>query len=223
MMMAFNNLFPVLIGYGLGWPMYGEYAVLLIFYTSNYGMLPVLSRLVKSRPVDKIIVKFIKYGVISLVVLYVLMLITGFSWFLYLILALGGAMLMVGLYGTLIGGNVIDHDELETGQRREALYVGASSLVLIPMEQIVGSIVAVVLIVVNYDLEAGFTQDPLVLAGIRFLTFFIIFIGAVFTLISMKLYPFKGEALVKLKKDIMELHAKKEADAHLNQESFSKS
>ncbi|MHA1472060.1 MAG: MFS transporter, partial [Promethearchaeota archaeon] len=222
MMMAFNNLFPVLIGYGLGWPMYGEYAVLLIFYTSNYGMLPVLSRLVKSRPVDKIIVKFIKYGVISLVVFYVLMLITGFSWFLYLILALGGAMLMVGLYGTLIGGNVIDHDELETGQRREALYVGASSLVLIPMEQIVGSIVAVVLIVVNYDIDAGFTQDPLVLAGIRFLTFFIIFIGAIFTLISMKLYPFKGEALVKLKKDIMELHAKKEADAQSNQESVSK-
>ena len=223
MMMAFNNLFPVLIGYGLGWPMYGEYAVLLIFYTSNYGMLPVLSRLVKSRPVDKIIVKFIKYGVISLVVFYVLMLITGFSWFLYLILALGGAMLMVGLYGTLIGGNVIDHDELETGQRREALYVGASSLVLIPMEQIVGSIVAVVLIVVNYDIDAGFTQDPLVLAGIRFLTFFIIFIGAVFTLISMKLYPFKGEALVKLKKNIMELHARKEAEAQSIQESLSES
>ena len=132
-------------------------------------------------------------------------------------------MLMVGLYGTLIGGNAIDHDELETGKRREALYIGASSLVLIPMEQIVGSIVAVVLIVVNYDLDAGFTQDPLVLAGIRFLTFFIIFIGGVFTLISMKLYPFKGEKLVKLKKDVMELHARKEAEAQSIQESLSES
>ena len=91
------------------------------------------------------------------------------------------------------------------------------------MEQIVGSIVAVVLIVVNYDLEAGFTQDPMVLAGIRFLTFFIIFIGGVFTLISMKLYPFKGDALVKLKNDIMALHAKKEADTLSNNESISKS
>ena len=129
---------------------------------------------------------------------------------------------MVGLYGSLIGGNVIDQDELETGQRREALYVGASSLVLIPMEQIVGSIVAVVLIVVNYDENLGFDQEPSVLAGIRFLTFFIIFIGGIFTLISIKLYPLKGEALVKLKKDIMELHAKKETDHKLNQESFSK-
>ena len=203
--------------------MYGEYVVTFIFYTSSYGMIPVLSRLVKSRPIDRVIMKFIKYGVISLVVFYILMLISGFSWFLYLILALGGAMLMVGLYGTLIGGNVIDHDELETGKRREALYIGASSLVLIPMEQIVGSIVAVVLIVVNYDLESGFTQDPMVLAGIRFLTLFIIFIGGVFTLISMKLYPFKGEKLVKLKKDIMQLHAKKESDAHSNQESYSES
>ena len=223
MMMAFNNLFPVLIGYGLGWPMYGEYVVIMIFYSSSYGMIPVLSRLVKSRPVDEVIVKFIKYGLILLVSSFVLMLITGFFWFLYMILALGGAMLMVGLYGTLIGGNVIDQDELETGQRREGLYIGASSLVLIPMEQIVGSIVAVVLIVVNYDLESGYSQDPLVLAGIRFLTFFIIFIGGVFTLISMRLYPFKGDALVKLKRDIMTLHAKKEADAQSNQESISKS
>ena len=151
------------------------------------------------------------------------MLISDFSWFLYPILALGGAMLMVGLYGSIIGGNVIDNDELETGQRREALYIGASSLVLIPMEQIVSIIVAVILIVVNYDKDLKFNQEPSVFAGIRFLTFFIIFIGGVFTLISMRLYPFKGEALVKLKKDIMELHAKKEADAHSNQESISKS
>ena len=129
---------------------------------------------------------------------------------------------MVGLYGTLIGGNVIDQDELETGQRREGLYIGASSLVLIPMEQIVGSIVAVVLIIVNYDLESGYSQDPMVLAGIRFLTFFIIFIGGIFTLISIKLYPFKGEVLVTLKKNIMALHAKKEAVTKSNQESFSK-
>jgi hypothetical protein len=38
----------------------------------------------------------------------------------------------------------------------------------------------------------------------------------------MKLYPFKGEALVKLKKDIMALHAKKEAVAKSNQEPLSK-
>jgi len=223
MMMAFNNIFPVQIGYGLGWPVYGEYVVAFIFYTFSYGMIPVLSRLVKSKPVDRIVLNIVKYGLVFIVVFFILMIVTSFTWFLYLILALGGAMLMVGLYGTLIGGNVIDHDELETGQRREALYVGASSLVLIPMEQIVGSIAAVVFIIVNYDLDDGYVQDPLVLAGIRFLTFFIIFLGGVFTLISMKLYPFKGEKLVKLKKDIMALHAKKEANARSNQESSSKS
>ncbi len=223
MMMQFNNTFPVLIAYGLGWPKYGEYVVAFIFYTFSYGMIPVLFHMVKSKPVDRVIMNVIKYGLVFLVVFFILMIISGLSWFLYPILAFGGAMLMVGLYGSLIGGNVIDNDELETGQRREALYVGASSLVLIPMEQIVGTIVAVILIVVNYDENAGFAQEPSVLAGIRFLTFFIIFMGGIFTLISIKLYPFKGEALVKLKKDIMELHAKKEADAHSNQESISKS
>jgi len=127
------------------------------------------------------------------------------------------------LYGSIIGGNVIDNDELETGQRREALYIGASSLVLIPMEQIVSIIVAVILIVVNYDKNLKFNQEPSVFAGIRFLTFFIIFIGGIFTLISMKLYPFKGEKLVKLKKDVMELHARKEAEAQSIQESLPES
>jgi Na+/melibiose symporter-like transporter len=217
MMMQFNNSFPVLIGYGLGWPQYGEYIVTFIFYTFSYGMIPVLFRMVKSKPVDRVIMKIIKYGLIFLAVFFILMIISRLSWFLYPILALGGAMLMVGLYGSLIRGNVIDQDELETEQRREALYVGASSLILIPMEQIVGSIVAVVLIIVNYDENAGFAQEPSVLAGIRFLTFFIIFIGGTFTLISIKLYPFKGEALVNLKKDIMALHNKKEAFTNKNQ------
>ena len=214
MMMSFNNTFPVLIGYGLGWPKYGEYVVLFIFYTFSYGMIPVLFRLVKSKPVDRVVMTIIKYGLVFIGVFFILMIITDFSWFLYLILAFGGAMLMVGLYGNLIRGNVIDQDELETGERREALFIGASSLVLIPMEQIVGSVVATVLIVVGYDENLGFNQGPSVLAGIRFLTFFIIFIGAIFTLISMKIYPFKGEALVKLKKDIIELHAKKEAEVN---------
>jgi len=222
MMMSFNNTFPVLIGYGLGWEKYGEYVVVFIFYTFSYGMIPVLFYMVKSKPVDRVVMNIIKYGLVFLGVFFILMIITGFSWFLYLILAFGGAMLMVGLYGNLIRGNVIDHDELETGERREALFIGASSLVLIPMEQIVGSIVAIVLIIVGYDENLGFNQGPSVLAGIRFLTFFIIFIGAIFTLISIKLYPFKGEALVKLKKNIMKLHAEKEAGIPPIQESVSK-
>ncbi|MHA2399081.1 MAG: MFS transporter [Promethearchaeota archaeon] len=223
MMMQFNNNYPVLIGYGLGFAEGGEYVVTFIFYAFSYGMIPILSRLVKSKPVDRIVLNIIRIGLALLAVFFILMIVSGFSWFLYPILAVGGAMLMVGLYGTLIGGNVIDQDELETGQRREALIGGASSLVLIPIGEIIGAIVAVGLIIINFEEGAGFAQTPSVLAGIRFLNFIIIFIAGMLTLISIKLYPFKGEALVKLKKDIMTLHAKKETDAQSNQESFSKS
>ena len=221
LMMYFNNNYPVLIGYGLGLSE-GEYVVTFIFYTFSYGMMPVLSRMAKSKPVDRIIMKIIKTGLLLLFVFFILIIITGFSWFLYPSLALGGAMLMVGLFASLIGGNVIDQDELDTGQRREALYNGASSLTIIPMGEIVGSIVAVGLIVINFEEGMGFAQDPSVLAGIRILYFSIIFSAGLLTLISIKLYPFKGEVLVKLKTDIMALHAKKEAAAKSNQESFSK-
>ncbi|MHA2283827.1 MAG: MFS transporter [Promethearchaeota archaeon] len=221
MMMYFNNNYPVLIGYGLGLSE-GEYVVTFIFYAFSYGMMPVLSRMAKSKPIDRVIMKIIKPGLLLLFVFFIMIIISGFSWFLYPSLALGGAMLMVGLFGPLIGGNVIDQDELETGQRREALYSGASSLTIIPMGEIVGSIVAVGLIAINFEEGMGFVQEPSVLAGIRILYFSIIFFAGLLTLISIKLYPFKGEALVKLKKDIMALHAKKEAVAKSNQESSSK-
>ncbi len=43
-----------------------------------------------------------------------------------------------------------------------------------------------------------------------------IFFGGILAFISMKLYPFKGEALDILKEDIVTLHAEKETDANSN-------
>ena len=63
MMVMLMNLFPVLLGYGLGLSE-GEIVVSGIFYVSSYGMIPVLSHLVKSKPVDKVIVSIIKYGMV---------------------------------------------------------------------------------------------------------------------------------------------------------------
>jgi GPH family glycoside/pentoside/hexuronide:cation symporter len=139
------------------------------------------------------------------------MLFTGYSWFFFPILALGGGMLMAGLYGPLIMGNAIDNDELETGQRREAMYSGATALITIPMNEIVGSIVAIALILINFQEGMGFAQEPQVLLGIRILNFSIIFFAGLLMLFSIRLYPFKGKVLAKLKKDIVELHAQKEA------------
>jgi len=221
MMVMLMNLFPVLLGYGLGLSE-GEIVVSGIFYLSSYGMIPLLSRMVKSKPVDKVIVNIIKYGMVLLSVFCILMIIPGLHWFFYPILAMAGAMSMVGLYAPLFGGNAIDQDELETGQRREALYGGASALFIIPMNEFLGSFVAFGLIVINYQEGQGFLQEESVLAGIRLLFFIIVFIGGSLTLISIRIYPFKGDALVKLKKDIIALHAKKEAGVIPNQESTSK-
>jgi hypothetical protein len=58
--------------------------------------------------------------------------------------------------------------------------------------------------------------------GIRFVFFIIIFISGILTLVSIRLYPFKGDSLVALKKNIIALHAKKEIGATPNRESISK-
>ena len=221
-MVMLLNEYPKQMGYGLGLEN-GELWVQAIFYTSSYGMLPLLSYMVKSKPVDRVIVFIIKYGLILSVVLYCMSVIFNSPWLLWPFVGVAGAMSTVGLYGPLIGGNAIDQDELDTGERREALYGGAGALISIPTSQIIGSLVAGGLILINYQEGVGFSQAVSVYAGLRFLFFIIIFIGGALTLISIKLYPFKDEALVTLKKDIMALHAKKEAGTSLNQDSFTKS
>ncbi len=221
MVMLLNN-YPKQLGYGLGLEN-GELWVQAIFYISHYGMLPVLSLMVKSKPVDKVIVNIIKYGLVLSVVLFSMSIILNNPLILWPFVGVAGAMATVGLYGPLIGGNAIDQDELDTGERREALYGGAGALITIPTAQIVGSLVAGGLILINYQEGVGFAQADSVFAGIRFLFFIIIFISGILTLIAIKIYPFKGDALVTLKKDLIELHKKKEASATPNQESFPKS
>jgi len=120
MVMLLNN-YPKQLGYGLGLEN-GELWVQAIFYVSHYGMLPVLSRMVKSTPVDKVIVKIIKYGLVLSVVLFSISIILNTPLILWPFVGVAGAMATVGLYVPLIGGNVIDQDELDTGERREALY-----------------------------------------------------------------------------------------------------
>ena len=119
-------------------------------------------------------------------------------------------MASVNLFSIPIFCNVIDQDEIETFERRESLYNAAFSLIMIPAEQVLGIIVAAILNVFDYHEAVGFNQPPLAILGIRVVFFSVTFAGGLLSLISIKLYPFKGERLIRLKKEILELHALKE-------------
>ncbi|MHA1716787.1 MAG: MFS transporter [Promethearchaeota archaeon] len=198
-----------LIGYGMGLSS-GEILVTGIYYIQHYSFFLVLRHLSKKIPMDRLIIRVVGYCLAGFSALFVVLMISGNVWLFIPLIMISGIMASVNLFSIPIFCNVIDQDEIETFERRESLYNAAFSLIMIPAEQVLGIIVAAILNVFDYHEAVGFNQPPLAILGIRVVFFSVTFAGSLLSLISIKLYPFKGERLIRLKKEILELHALKE-------------
>jgi len=198
------------VGYGMGISN-AEIIVSALFYVPNYLWVFVLTRLVKKRPIDKIIGKVIKPCLVIITILFVVMIELDLPILLFGIVAVSGIMGSVALYDIPMLSNIIDHDELETNQRREALYGATRSIFLVPSGQIMAIIVSAALVATGYNQTAGLAgQSDLALFGIRVLYYLLPMACGILMLVGFKLYPFKGERLKELKEQVIALHEKKE-------------
>ena len=127
-----------------------------------------------------------------------------------------GILYATSLFNFLFTNTVIDKDELETGERREALYSASSALIMVP----IGNIVAIVGfgILGAFGLTEGVAtwqgQQNLdsVLIGIKILFVFVPLLCGGLIILSQRINPLKGEALVEFKKKLLAFHEKKEED-----------
>jgi Na+/melibiose symporter-like transporter len=62
----------------------------------------------------------------------------------------------------------------------------------------------------GYQAGVGFPQPPTVVLGVKITFFVITAAGGLLSLLSIRVYPYKGERLRKLKSDIVALHLDKE-------------
>jgi GPH family glycoside/pentoside/hexuronide:cation symporter len=129
----------------------------------------------------------------------------------FIILGLGysGQILLVP---TLLG-DIIDKDELETGQRREGAYFGINALITKPAQSVSAVISGVVLLLTEYvqDLPIGDSQPLSAILGIKLLIGLIPAIAILMGLISLWFYPLDGitEEYKEMKKQVSILHEKK--------------
>ncbi len=115
------------------------------------------------------------------------------------ILGLGLAGLML-LFDVLLA-DVIDEDEIRTGQRREGMYFGANALFIRLGVSAQALVMSQVLKASGYNPNLA-VQPPSVETGIRLLMAGVPVIALVLAYLVLRLYPLYGENLVKIKHEL---------------------
>jgi len=120
--------------------------------------------------------------------------------------AIAAAGLGLGLSGLILMGDVIvadiiDEDEVKTGQRREGMYFGMSKFIM----KLSGSIVALwfgwIAPAYGYDSALDIQPDT-VAAGFRVFMTVPVIVSSIFAIIALFFYPLYGERLREVKKTL---------------------
>jgi Na+/melibiose symporter-like transporter len=213
----------------MGWVFYNnsfEQVITGIFYGVSYLGFFIFQQLAKKQEVEKILVKVAKITILLIFPLFLIELIFNFPALYMVIIIIAGFLNSIFLFNFLFSNIVIDKDELETGERREALYSAASALIMVPMGNIVAIVGFGILgafgLTEGVDTWQGQQNLGSVLIGIKILIVFIpIFCGGLIIL-SQRINPLKGEALVEFKKELLAFHEKKEENFKLLQAKNSR-
>lgn len=116
-------------------------------------------------------------------------------------LGLAGLILM----GDVIVADVIDEDEVNTGQRREGMYFGMSKFIM----TLSGSIVALWLLVISrifgYDSQLDVQPDT-VAAGFRVFMTVPVIVMSILAIVTLFFYPLHGERLQAVKDTLAARH-----------------
>ena len=120
---------------------------------------------------------------------------------------IGGALVGAGLAGllllfdTLLIADVIDEDQLHTGQRREGMYFGANALFIRLAISVQALVMSQVLKASGYDPNL-LSQPASIVTGIRSLMTAIPIIALVAAFLVFRMYPLDVDKLAEIKKEL---------------------
>lgn len=123
----------------------------------------------------------------------------------------------IGLFGAMslfnaAFGEVVDEDEVKTGERREASIFGLNALVTKPAESLAAVFVALILLLFLYQEPIGGvqqTQSDYTIIGIKIAMGIVPAVVSFLALIIIKFSPLHGEYLREIKTKITEIHKEK--------------
>jgi len=121
-------------------------------------------------------------------------------------LFIGIAFAGIFLMDNVLISDVIDEDEVKTGQRREGMYFGLNGLVVTLSAAIVAIVFGIVAPAYGYDTRLE-VQPESVATGFRVFMTGLPFIGCVLAFFALLTYPLHGERLRKVKATLEERRA----------------
>jgi len=126
-----------------------------------------------------------------------------------------------GVFDFVLLTLAIDEDEIKYGSRRESIFQGTSSLLFKPADSI-GPIIATSILLAFGFVTGSSLQHSMALTGIKFLLFVVPSLLHALSLIFIYLFPYHGEALEILHKNLLDLHGKKKKDYELGKKDQKK-
>lgn len=135
---------------------------------------------------------------------------------LWFVQSLQGAIVAAFLIGIAFAGiflmdnvlisDVIDEDEVKTGQRREGMYFGLNGLVVTLSAAIVSVVFGIIAPAYGYDTTLAVQPDS-VATGFRVFMTGLPFVGCALAFLALLTYPLHGKRLAEVKTQLVQRHA----------------
>ncbi|NBQ63895.1 MAG: hypothetical protein EBU40_16625 [Proteobacteria bacterium] len=110
------------------------------------------------------------------------------------------------LMDNMLISDVIDEDEVRTGTRREAMYVGMNGMVITLSTAIVFVAFGLISSIYGYDASASLAQQPASVSdGFRIFMALLPCAGCATAFLVLQTYPLHGERLREMKRELVRL------------------
>lgn len=119
---------------------------------------------------------------------------------------IGVAFAGIFLMDNVLIADVIDEDEVKTGQRREGMYFGLNGLVVTLSAAIVSVVFGIIAPAYGYDTRLA-VQPESVATGFRVFMTGLPFVGCTLAFVALLTYPLHGQRLVAVKAELAQHHA----------------
>ena len=205
--------FGGIMGYVLGWNN-AEMIINGIFYLGAYPGYFAFQYLAKKVEIDNIVIKTAYIFLTLIIPLFIFDILFNVPLVYLIIIYSSGILFSLSIFSFVFFNDVVDFDELNTNERREAKYGAIQGLIIVPIPQIVTIIGLSVLNVFNYQESVNnyALQSPEAIFGIKLLIAVLPIILAIVIILNRRYNTLKGEKLVELRKSILDLHAQKEKE-----------
>ena len=181
---------------------------LLVFFIVVFIFFPIYSKYISKFGLKKTFMFILIFTSSSFIVGFFI----GWTFITSLI---GMVLIGIGLSGyfitnQMVMADIIDHDEVLTGKRRETSYAGMNALIIKPTNSIAPWLFLMIIDAFGFVNVPGYHQTELAKLGIMLGFMIIPAILIAISAIIMKFYPLSGEEWKKKKIELHKIHLEKE-------------